>query len=119
MEKQIGEAILGGHLDNGDVPCGECGECDTVEYHREAFDAHKHEDLLESCAPWKSYAQLAWYCLGELWKLQVCKSGAGWYIGVIDPQQGPLSRESQDYFGSEQEARKLLATGMWMQKPTP
>ena len=39
--------------------------------------------------------------------LQVCHSGAGYYLGYLCPQCGPYSRES-DYFGTFEGAEKAL-----------
>ena len=51
-------------------------------------------------------------------ELQVCKSGAGYYIGTLcyDKELDawlPYTRESVDYYRTEAEAKNALATGRW------
>lgn len=48
--------------------------------------------------------------------LQVLRSHAGIYIGTAD-DEGPVSRESVEYFPTEGEAHRALAKGTWTQKP--
>ncbi len=48
-------------------------------------------------------------------KLQVLSSRAGYYIGTADPELGPISRESLEYFSTESIAASALETGEWTQ----
>ena len=69
--------------------------------------------------------------LGFVTPLQVCKSGAGYYLGVVTTEEmcdgrldnalpgEPLCRDSQEYWGTKQEAIDALASGNWIQRPTP
>lgn len=57
------------------------------------------------------------YCAKQL-PLQVLQSRAGFYIGTLD-EEGPCSRESQEYFCSRKAAEHALATGLWTQKAHP
>lgn len=50
--------------------------------------------------------------------LQLLRSNAGFYIGTAD-DEGPVSRESNEYFKDELTARKALETGQWTQKESP
>jgi hypothetical protein len=43
----------------------------------------------------------------------------GYYIGTFDPESGPCSRESVEYFSTESDALVALETGVWTQKQTP
>jgi hypothetical protein len=47
--------------------------------------------------------------------LQVCESAAGFYIGTVHPQDGPYSRESQEYFPTRKGAEQALERGEWSQ----
>jgi hypothetical protein len=51
--------------------------------------------------------------------LEVLKSAAGFYIGTFDPKEGPFSRESEEYFPSEEAAREALVNGAWTQRLNP
>lgn len=58
--------------------------------------------------------------------LQVLKSNAGFYIGTfIDADEnitdnpdyfGPITRESEEYFSTAEEAKNALEKGLWTQK---
>ncbi len=48
-------------------------------------------------------------------KLQVLSSRAGYYIGTSDPELGPISRESLEYFSTKSIAASALETGQWTQ----
>ncbi|CAB3648298.1 hypothetical protein [Achromobacter pestifer] len=50
--------------------------------------------------------------------LQVRQSAAGHYIGTAD-NDGPVSRESIEYFRSLQAADRALANGRWKQRTHP
>ena len=62
--------------------------------------------------------QLALTYCGKSLPLQVLHSNAGWYIGTHD-LMGPCSRESTQYWPSEDAAQAALDTGAWVQKETP
>ena len=67
----------------------------------------------------ESIGYLALTYMGQRLPLQVCRSAAGYYIGTIDVEQGPTSRESVQYFQTNQEARDALVTGQWQQRFHP
>lgn len=46
--------------------------------------------------------------------LKVCRGGAGYYIGTFN-QDGPISRESVEYFKTRFEAEQALENGAWTQ----
>lgn len=56
-------------------------------------------------------------CRAEL-ALQVLESGAGFYLGTADAS-GPVSRESQEYFGTRAAAARALEDGRWTQRHEP
>lgn len=61
------------------------------------------------------YGQIAKvWGFGEL-PLRVLQSNAGWYIGTWD-NEGPVSRESECYYRTQEEAQKALDTNTWTQK---
>lgn len=47
--------------------------------------------------------------------LKVLKSARGFYIGTCDEHQGPLSRESNEYWTCENDASHALESGQWTQ----
>lgn len=49
-------------------------------------------------------------------KLDVLRSGAGWYIGTSSPEDGPVTRESIEYFPSRESAQKALDSGEFTQR---
>lgn len=61
---------------------------------------------------------LALACTGKRLPLQVRYSAAGHYIGTAD-EDGPVSRESAEYFRSQDAADHALATGRWQQRVHP
>lgn len=65
-----------------------------------------------------SIGYLALIHVGRRLSLQVCHSAAGHYIGTADAE-GPVSRESVQYFRSYQIARHALETGYWQQRLHP
>lgn len=66
----------------------------------------------------QSFGKLAKeYCRKRL-PLQVLKSAAGYYIGTSD-EEGPVSRESQEYWRKQEAAEYALANDEWTQKETP
>lgn len=56
--------------------------------------------------------------IGLVLPLQVLQSNAGYYIGTYD-DEGPVSRESHEYFSSNEKAQKALETGAWSQRLYP
>ena len=47
--------------------------------------------------------------------LQVLKSERGFFIGTCDAE-GPVSRESVEYFSSYQKAQEALDNELWIQR---
>ena len=47
--------------------------------------------------------------------LEVLQSAAGFYLGTAD-QEGPVSRESVEYFPCREAAAQALETGQWNQR---
>ena len=70
----------------------------------------------QACAD--SIGHLALVHIDKRLPLQVCHSAAGHYIGTTDAE-GPVSRESVQYFRSYQAARHALETGHWQQRLKP
>lgn len=62
-----------------------------------------------------SYGLLA-YSVGMKLPLQVLQSRAGFYIGTFSPDQGPVSRESVEYYADRNLAQQALASGHWTQR---
>jgi hypothetical protein len=54
---------------------------------------------------------------GMVLPLQVLKSAAGWYIGTWG--DGPFSRESVEYYATEDEAQDAVDSGTWTQRRHP
>jgi hypothetical protein len=44
---------------------------------------------------------------------QVLKSAAGYYIGTFHPTEGPVSRDSCEYWPRENEAVAAFRSGNW------
>jgi hypothetical protein len=65
-----------------------------------------------------SFGYLAREYTGKQLPLQVLHSAAGHYIGTFD-SDGPVSRESCQYFRSEAAAQRALAQGGWTQLMDP
>lgn len=65
-----------------------------------------------------SYGALALEC-GYTLKLKVLHSHAGFYIGTLDEDGSPFSRESNEYFHTLKEAEIAFATDSWTQKEAP
>lgn len=57
--------------------------------------------------------------LGITEALAVCESGAGFYLGVVSPTEGPLCRDSIEYFATREEAQAALVSGAWTQRYSP
>ncbi|HBO6004927.1 TPA: hypothetical protein VDU60_003995 [Pseudomonas aeruginosa] len=65
-------------------------------------------------SPKASYGYLALNYAGKYLPLEVLHSAAGHYIGTRDTE-GPVSRESREYFRSQRAAERALARGGWSQ----
>ncbi|WP_337261511.1 MULTISPECIES: hypothetical protein [unclassified Serratia (in: enterobacteria)] len=50
--------------------------------------------------------------------LEILRSAAGYYIGTSDAE-GPVSRESLEYFEDAAAAQRALDTGCWTQRRYP
>ena len=57
--------------------------------------------------------------IGMRLKLEVMESPRGYYIGTQTECGEPVSRESNEYFDTEQQAEAALASGLWTQKQNP
>jgi hypothetical protein len=75
--------------------------------------------MTTSSATPQQLSQLCLKFLGEEHALHVCESAAGYYIGVISVTEGPLSRDSVEYFVTYEEADAALASGEWTQRLHP
>lgn len=51
--------------------------------------------------------------------LEVLSSAAGFYLGTLSPTEGPISRESAEYFPTYDAAENALSTGDWTQRANP
>jgi hypothetical protein len=63
----------------------------------------------------QAYGLLAQELLHLELPLQVCESESGYYIGTNCPQDGPISRESEEYYPTRDAAQAALDTGRWTQ----
>lgn len=66
----------------------------------------------------RTHGQQAYVFCGKRLELLILQSQAGWYIGTAD-EEGPCSRESVEYFPSEEAARIALGAGDWTQRQNP
>ncbi|MDG9757871.1 hypothetical protein N7365_07135 [Pseudomonas sediminis] len=66
----------------------------------------------------ESIGYLALTYVGERLPTTVRHSAAGYFIGTAD-ENGPVSRESFEYFRSYQAADQALTTGRWQQRLHP
>lgn len=64
------------------------------------------------------YGQLARTWCNQQLPLQVLQSDAGYYIGTAD-EEGPVSRESVEYFNTDAEAASALKDNSWTQRQHP
>lgn len=53
------------------------------------------------------------------YELQVLESQAGFYIGTYDSSEGPVSRDSVEYWPTRQLAEQALETGNWTRRDNP
>lgn len=51
--------------------------------------------------------------------LQVCRSAAGYYLGTLNHDGTPCSRESKEYWATEREANEAFQYGGWTQREHP
>lgn len=54
---------------------------------------------------------------GKVFPLEVCKSAAGYYLGTLNEEGEPFTRESVEYWRKQEAAEAALAKGAWTQKP--
>lgn len=66
----------------------------------------------------KSIGYLALTYVSKRLPLQARQSAAGYFIGTAD-HNGPVSRESVEYFRSYEAAERALSTGHWQQRLHP
>ena len=57
--------------------------------------------------------------LGRPLPLTICTSASGHYIGTLDDDGAPYSRESLEYWPTHQEAMSAFKTGHWTQRDHP
>lgn len=51
--------------------------------------------------------------------LRVCKSAAGYYIGTVDEDGLPFTRESEEYWSTWTEANNALKSKTFTQRSNP
>jgi len=61
---------------------------------------------------------LAMAFCGKRLEVQVLRTPRGFYLGTAD-DDGPCSRESEEYFPTQAAAELALATGDWTQRTEP
>ena len=61
------------------------------------------------------FGLLAQTFAGRELPLEVLRSAAGYYLGTWD-EEGPFTRESQEYFSNQQAAQDALESGDWTQR---
>jgi ribosomal protein L44E len=57
-------------------------------------------------------------CKNKVSPLKVCHSGAGYYIGTICSECGPYTRESVEYYHTEEAAQFALDNKLWTPRDT-
>lgn len=67
--------------------------------------------------PQADAGQLAYRELGLILPVQVLRSAAGYYLGTSNEDDFPVSRESVEYFKTQEQAEQALASGNWTQRP--
>ena len=67
----------------------------------------------------KEHGKIAKRILGEEFELQVLKSNAGFYLGTQCPDGLPVSRESAEYWPTDDKAEAALSSGQWTQRQEP
>lgn len=63
----------------------------------------------------KHVAVLASRCLGREVALEICRSAAGFYLGVMLEHE-PYTRESVEYWPKREDAQAALGSGRWTQR---
>ena len=71
--------------------------------------------MIDDSVPSSTYGLLA-LASGNYFQLQVCKSQAGHYIGTLNADGEPYTRESQEYWVDRTQADQALRVGRWTQK---
>lgn len=66
----------------------------------------------------KRCGHLAMQFVGRDLPLQPLESGAGFYLGTAD-RDGPVTRESVEYFADRAAAERALKLGNWTQRQAP
>jgi hypothetical protein len=64
------------------------------------------------------HGHLAFEGMGLRLPLTVMRSARGFYLGTFD-NAGPVSRESAEYWPTEDRAEDAMATGEWTQRDHP
>ncbi len=65
------------------------------------------------------FGVLALAFTGQQLPLQVLRSHTGFYIGTLNDDGSPCSRESVEYFRKEESAQYALKNGAWTQRENP
>lgn len=52
-------------------------------------------------------------------ELEVLESAAGFYLGTFDPMEGPVSRDSEEYWATREKAETALTTNLWKRRLNP
>lgn len=71
--------------------------------------------MIDDSVPSSKHGLLA-LASGSCFQLQVCKSQAGHYIGTLNANGEPYTRESQEYWVDRAQADQALRDGRWTQK---
>ena len=66
----------------------------------------------------QQFGKLAAQC-GQRLPLQVYQSRASFYVGTLDAEGQPYSRESAEYWPQRAQADKALSTGTFTQRVEP
>lgn len=66
----------------------------------------------------RRFGYLAYVYSGERLELQVLQTRAGFYVGTVRDDM-PCSRESNEYYQSEEAALDALVNDTWTQKAAP
>lgn len=56
---------------------------------------------------------------GHLLPIQVLESHQGFFLGTQHPEEGQVSRESEEYWRQKKEAAEALEHGDWTQRREP
>ncbi len=66
----------------------------------------------------KNFGSVALKELRVALRVEVLESNAGFYIGTVD-SEGPVSRESEEYWSTRDEAEQILNSGSWDRRSHP